>query len=297
MLKKILRGKFNKFVRNTYEISSLRTKLDLSFKSNFSYMALQRDGLLAQWDYLLNKNKVCKKVVYTCITGGYDDLPLHIYLNPDYDYVCYTDSPELLHYKNYGAWKIRNLAYNNENSTIVNRWHKLHPHILFKDEYSESIYVDSNIIVIGSLLFNEIEEHSSADILIPKHNLRDCIYNECDAVLERKKCSPDAVEKIKNYLLEQNFPKNYGLNENNIIYRKHLEPKIVKIMDEWWYFIENFCYRDQLSLAYILWKNGIKPSDIQITNVRETKNYIISVHVGRQSYYNYNRGTNCNFLK
>ena len=53
MLKKILRGKFNKFVRNTYEISSLRTKLDLSFKSNFSNMALQRDGLLAQWDYLL----------------------------------------------------------------------------------------------------------------------------------------------------------------------------------------------------------------------------------------------------
>jgi len=34
--------------------------------------------------------------VYTCITGNYDVLPKHTYINTDYDYVCFTDNKKLL---------------------------------------------------------------------------------------------------------------------------------------------------------------------------------------------------------
>lgn len=32
--------------------------------------------------------------------------------------------------------------------------------------------------------------------------------------------------------------------------------KLEKIMDEWWEELCENSYRDQLSLAYVLWKNG-----------------------------------------
>jgi hypothetical protein len=31
------------------------------------------------------------KVIYTCISGNYDTLHDNIYVNPDWDYVCFTD--------------------------------------------------------------------------------------------------------------------------------------------------------------------------------------------------------------
>lgn len=35
-------------------------------------------------------------VVYTCITGAYDGLIVHKFVNPAYDYVCFTDNEKLL---------------------------------------------------------------------------------------------------------------------------------------------------------------------------------------------------------
>ena len=35
-------------------------------------------------------------VVYTCLTGNYDTLREHKYLNKNWDYVCFTDDEKLL---------------------------------------------------------------------------------------------------------------------------------------------------------------------------------------------------------
>ena len=43
-----------------------------------------------------------KKVVYTCISGKYDTLMDPIYVNDDFDYICYTDQP----FKS-NIWEIR----------------------------------------------------------------------------------------------------------------------------------------------------------------------------------------------
>ena len=34
-----------------------------------------------------------KKVVYTAITGNYDELITPEYINKDWDYICFTDNP------------------------------------------------------------------------------------------------------------------------------------------------------------------------------------------------------------
>ena len=218
-----------------------------------------------------------KGVIYTCITGKYDNLIQHNCVNKNFDYVCFTDNPELLKQKNVGIWQIRPLVFDKLDSTRNNRWHKTHPHVLFP-EYDLSIYLDSNIDVLSNKLFDTIDIHKN--LQIPRHFERDCIYDECQRVIDCKKDSPENVRKILDFLKKNYMPNHYGLTENCILIRHHNNPQIKKIMDEWWDFIENYTKRDQLSFAYVLWKNGMKIEDVVFENARfDYKNYYFESHI------------------
>ena len=55
--------------------------------------------------------------------------------------------------------------------------------------------------------------------------------------------------------------------------------KCTGIFEQWWFMIENYSKRDQLSFSYVLWKNNIPVSKISIPNVRtDLKNYAIYSH-------------------
>lgn len=218
----------------------------------------------------IRENVKRSKVIYTCLTGDYDNLPTHEYINNEYDYVCFTDNKNLLSLENYGAWKIKPLVFDELDNVRNNRWHKTHPHILFP-EYEWSVYVDSNISIKSDWLFTEIEGKKS-NIIIPIHFERNCIFSELDAVLEAGKENFENVQKMRDFLEKESFPREYGLNENNVIYRKHNNIDIIQIMEEWWGFISNYTKRDQLSLSYVLWKHNIRPIDISIHNLRNLIN-------------------------
>lgn len=221
------------------------------------------------------------KVLYTCLTGDYDSLPLHEYIAPDYDYICFTDNPSLLRFKYYGAWQIRPLFFSELDNQLNNRWHKTHPHILFPD-YAESIYIDSNISILTDWLFTEVTKKNT-DMAIPIHYKNDCIYDEIDYVMKtvvrQGKETAENVQKMKRFLQTEQFPEHYGLNENNVIYRWHNKEHIIAMMESWWKFIKDYTRRDQLSLAYVLWSYNIKPDDIAIHNIRFDKsNFFVFGH-------------------
>ena len=218
-----------------------------------------------------------KKAIYTCITNRYDNLFVHTYINNDWDYICFTDDKYLIDAKVYGNWIIKPL-YNydgNLDNTRINRWHKLHPHIILKD-YDYSLYIDSNIDIKTSYIFECIDKarNNNIDISIPHHYERDCIYDEANIIIQDKIDNENIVNKQIKLYREEGFPEHYGLTENSIIYRNHNSDKIISIMEEWWQFIENYSKRDQLSLFYILWKNNINME--YLTNVAiklDTKNF------------------------
>lgn len=277
MLKTKLKEYINRVIRNSKTINEIKKNVEDRF-------LIQKEEFLVQLDYIHNYETLKKnKVVYSCVTGNYDSIPLYRYLNPDWDYVLFTDNEEILKFKNYGGWKVRKISHFENDNTKTNRWYKLHPNILFP-EYDESIYIDANIFINAKDFFDEIEEKSvNHTILIPRHPFLDCIYKEIDRVLVEvcgieKRADPEPVKKMKEFLEKENFPKNYGLNENNIIYRRHNDEKVIKIMDEWWFFLENYSSRDQCSLSYVLWKNNIKPEDIYLTNVRNMKGMELITH-------------------
>lgn len=255
-----------------FVLKILMTKNEKKAKSNY-YLTNELKNKYV--DYSVKEEDVLKKknhVIYTCITGCYDNLIQQNFYNPEYNYICYTDNEEWISQKVIGIWEIRPLAKTEFSNALNNRWHKTHPHELFPD-YEDSIYMDGNIDIMTSYLFDQIK-NKKCNIAIPIHFERKCVYDEIKRLRWNKKISKHQLKNIKKYLKESGFPKNYGMNENNIIFRKHHEKTIIKIMEEWWTIIKDVAPRDQLSLSYVLWKNHISVSDIAIDNARlRTEDY------------------------
>lgn len=220
--------------------------------------------------YLAQKpNRLATKVIYTCIAHDYDVLMQPYFIADDWDYVCFTDDPQLIAKRAEGVWEIRPLSKQHPNAVRANRWHKMHPHILFP-EHQESIYVDGNINIISGYVFDQIKQRSP-DILLPQHFIRHCLYQEIHALLQRKATSAEDKALLtanRAFLIQEGFPEDFGLSENNLIYRRHHAARIVNIMQEWWSMYETYSSRDQASLAYAFWKNGESLREHLIPNCR-----------------------------
>ena len=213
----------------------------------------------------LNKNKKYwsmeknKKVVYTCITGNYDSLLDPQYISDGFDYICFTDNMNLKS----NTWEIKPLPKETEELSQVKkqRYVKINPHKLLK-EYDLSIWVDGCVYLkddLNELLNQTIKEDCS--VYAPTHPSRNCIYSEANVVIKMRKDKEENVNpQIERYKQEE-FPKNYGLLQSNILIRKHNNEDCIKLMEDWFEELKNGSHRDQLSFNYVSWKN----KDIKIT--------------------------------
>ena len=225
------------------------------------------DKIQAYNDQKSHRNST--KVVYTCITGNYNDLIQPQFINSDWDYICFTDSESMIHKRQIGIWDIRPVINNGLPPSRTNRWHKIHPHLILP-QYKESLYIDGNVTILTDFIFKEIVQKDSK-LLFPKHFKRNCIYDEISTLLHSSRIS--SVEKsllLKQRKLLQNdgFPPQYGLTENNMIYRRHLDEQVIRLMNLWWLNVSNFSSRDQASFSYVLWKQGLETSSITTANCR-----------------------------
>lgn len=214
-----------------------------------------------------------KLVVYTALFGNYDKLrdPKRKYSGCEF--VCFTDQKDLKS----DVWEIRQVENGELPPAMMNRHYKFFPHLYFP-EYEYSLYVDANIEIIGAP--NQLVNKYLDNYLIscPKHFLRDCLYEEAQyCILEKKATEHDVFALLGKYRSE-NFPKNYGLAENNIIYRKHNDPMIMKMMNEWWDLITSGPKRDQLSLMYLSWKMNIKVALMMETSRNSNKIFRYCLH-------------------
>lgn len=209
-------------------------------------------------------NEKNKKVVYTCITGGYDSLVDPKVISPGFDYVCFTDNKDLKS----NTWIIKPLPKETEELTSVKkqRYVKINPHLLLK-EYDFSIWVDGNIDLKGDLnSFVRKYMTSDVSVYVPAHPSRQCIYDEERVVIAMRKDTKDKTgPQIERYKKE-GFPKKYGLLQSNILLRKHNKPDCIKLMEEWFKEVKDGSHRDQLSFNYASWKH----KDVKIIYMDKT---------------------------
>ena len=201
--------------------------------------------------YKFKTNKFNKIAVYTAITGDYDELITPTYINENFDYICFTDNKDLVS----DFWEIRLMEDLNLDKVKKARRYKVLPHI-YLQEYEYSLWVDANFKIIGDLedFINKywVNNHPMMCIIHPE---RDCIYDEAKSCITLKKDSEEVIEsQIEKYKKEA-YPKNYGLISSGILFRKHHDPKVIKLMEDWYHEIINNSRRDQLSFNYVCWKN------------------------------------------
>ena len=203
-------------------------------------------------------------VAYTCITDGYDVPKNPLYIDPCLDYILFTNSStDDLEKTN--IWKSRmidKVAVSPQNNS-ANRFYKFHPFELFH-EYNFSIYIDGNVQLISdtSSLF-AVARNSKSGIAMHRHATMNCAYKNAVWCEYNHRGNISAIRKQTEKYHKEGFPEDFGLLEATIIVVDLHNENARKIMDEWW---KEFCItgggRDQISLPYVLWKNGYSIDDI-----------------------------------
>ena len=120
--------------------------------------------------------------------GGYDEIR-PVSKKAGWECVMFTDMPKNKLPAGTG-WEFRPACIGKRmNNVLVNRWYKMHPHVLFPD-HEESIYIDANIQINDfEIIEKQISflEKDDVSIAITDHLFRNCIYQEAIAVVEHKK--------------------------------------------------------------------------------------------------------------
>ena len=200
-----------------------------------------------------------KVVVYTCITGGYDNVLEPTYVTPGVDYICFTDDPTLKS----KTWKFRPIPKELLTFSKVKqqRGVKILAH-RYLSEYDISIWVDGAVIVKGNITeYLKTLDLTQYSVFIPEHPARKCIYAEKDACVKIKKIKGDEItlaDKQMNRYKTEGFPANYGLVQTNVMIRSHNDQYSKDLMEKWWSELKDYSHRDQLSFNYALWKCSAK---------------------------------------
>lgn len=196
-----------------------------------------------------------KLVIYTCVTGGYDELPEPSVLCVEADYVCFSPDPV-----NSSVWTWRQLQHVCETNVLTARWHKLHPEVLFPD-YDYSLWLDGNVTVASPEFHDTVLDMISRGVKYAgiAHPLRDDVFDEAYAVLSARKEKLFRLLRVCRYLKAQGMPRHAGLQETNVLLRRHCDEDVMRSDAMWWEMMTRFTHRDQLCQSWALLQAGIRP--------------------------------------
>lgn len=225
----------------------------------------------------VNYDKTCsdKRIaVYTCVTGGYDNIHVPLVFFDNVDYYLLTD--DIDKYKDYSnIYKIIKLDDKiiKLGNTFANRYAKFHPFEFFKD-YDYSIYIDGSVRVVSDIRCFVYKTNTKLGIAMHKHSARKCTYKEAKACLLKGRGNLEAIRSQMNKYKSEGFPEMFGLNECGVIAVDLNNLKAKEILDAWWReFLDSKSLRDQLSLPYVVWKNAYTMDDIGNLGYNINENY------------------------
>lgn len=187
-----------------------------------------------------------KLIVYTCVTGGYDSVSRPTVL-PDWaDFVCFGQDAPI-------TWQARD-------NTQLARYAKLNPHLVLPEGYEYCLWIDGNIDVVDPAFFSKVEEMISDGVLFAglHHPQRDDAYDESLRILQNDRESFCRLARVVRFLRKEGFPRHYGLDETNVILRKHDDPAVREFDELWWEMLRTWTNRDQMTQSYCFWKTCLQ---------------------------------------
>lgn len=211
------------------------------------------------------------KVVYTCITGGYDYVkdPLTLLsrngnyidaFNPEWRYLLFTDNAEIKS----EYWEVLPIPESIGGLPSVLQQRNIKSQLHKYVDYELAVYIDGSqqltcdpdffkLLIDQENTLHGHKEKGQADLLFKKHPIRATISEEVEAVLALGKIDNESVDAL---LSSMTVVDAYPLAETGVFVTKNNE-STRKVMDDWWYYIMK-CHRDQLSLPVALGRNSAK---------------------------------------
>ena len=285
-------GYLNETVNHLYhgDLSDRNYNTRYKILSSISYQNYNSEETTKFSNEIVEEKVKNQIVVYTCISGSYDNLKEVIEPEKNIEYICFTD--QLIESK---TWKIKKIPeiLNNLEQTKKARCLKILPH-LFLQEYETSVWVDGNIQVKRSIK-KFINENLKNNFAIAKHPDRICVYQESEAVKKLNKDMSLTVDSQIEFYKELGYPEKNGMVQSGVIIRKHNEKHCIEICNAWWKEIIKWSKRDQLSFNYSIYnKNMI--IDIFNPSIISSDYFDYWTHKGQKAKLRNDYGTLKNYI-
>ena len=235
-------------------------------------------------------------VIYTAVVGNYDGIQQPIIIDDRFDYILFSND---INESRVGVWQVRKIEYDNKDKIKIARWVKTHPEQLLEG-YDFSVWMDANIQIKTDYIYRKTIDLWGIGTLISTvvHPQRNCIYKEMFVVYDFYLETENTLLNWAKILRRNHYPKDNGLNETNILYRKHLNSIVCQFDNLWWSFIEKYSRRDQLSFNFALWWQNLLCEPILPIGESALKsghfNYIGHTN-SRRKYFD--RGTDFSLLR
>lgn len=194
-----------------------------------------------------------KVAVYTAIFGGYDTAPILNHIDPQLDYILYTDQPDFEAPK---PWQVRVVPAVFADPQMDARRIKLLSH-LFLADYAITVWIDGNFTLqkLTHALITDIA--SRAPVALCKHQFRNCIYDEAIEILKRGIDASTPVLKQMQYYQARQLPAQFGLHATGFLVRNQTDSQTIKMNMRWWEMLSANSKRDQLAFDYVRWELNI----------------------------------------
>lgn len=195
--------------------------------------------------YILPNNSKPKGriVVYTALTGGYDEVHEILYKEENVDYLLFTDNPSL----NSETWQVIYVESELDNM-LLSREIKMLPNKYLDEAYDMSIYIDANAVIYGEL--SELTKYlgDGKSLAVSQHSIRKSVKEEIEACVKLRGTDPIEAKRQYERYLREGFQDNHPLLECGLLVRNHKDSKLQELMESWYYEFKNGVKRDQLSL-------------------------------------------------
>ena len=122
-----------------------------------------------------------RKIIYTAISGDYDNLKDPAIITKGWEYICYTNNKSLRS----NIWNIKYL-----DSLTTKEQRKLK--IVTPFNYDICIWIDGSIRINCNLDKFIEQYHSKGYFTLMKHPQRGCVYEEAEACIKRGKDDQDS---------------------------------------------------------------------------------------------------------
>ena len=99
-------------------------------------------------------------------------------------------------------------------------------------------------------------KENNTSILHRPHAERDCIWDECEAVVRYQRDTPQNVERVRHALVAAEMPKHWGLFDTNIVIKFQKNLELQEICSTIYRLLETESVRDQLAVTRVYYTRG-----------------------------------------